>query len=268
FIKLIFGEATHNSDGAGEGLLSIFTIVDALYDSQPKETIIIDEPELSLHPALQKRLFKVLDEFSKDRQIVISTHSPYFINWQSLINGGSIARVINNGSGTTIYNLNESVKSNLKGLINNLFNPHILGLDANEIFFLDEKIILVEGQEDVIYFNRIVDLLNLEIRGSFFGWGVGGAGNMEHILALLKDLGFEKVVIIFDADKSEVLVKLKTKYTNYSFHIIPTDDIRDKPEIKSRDAIEGLIDRGGRVVKEKYKEPIIKIFDAIDTYLN
>ena len=36
FLKFYFGDAYHNSDGLGEGLVSLFFIIDALYDSNPQ----------------------------------------------------------------------------------------------------------------------------------------------------------------------------------------------------------------------------------------
>ena len=44
--------------------------------------ILIDEPEISLHPDLQRKLFSLLVEYSKDKQIIVSTHSPYFVDWK------------------------------------------------------------------------------------------------------------------------------------------------------------------------------------------
>ena len=81
YVKIKKNDTTfHNSDGLGEGIVSLLFIVDALYDSNSGELIVIDEPELSLHPQLQIRLLKSLLDFSKDRQIVISTHSPYMLS--------------------------------------------------------------------------------------------------------------------------------------------------------------------------------------------
>ena len=51
---------THNSDGLGEGTVSLLYIADALYDSSSEDVIVIDEPELSLHPEHQRRLRGVL----------------------------------------------------------------------------------------------------------------------------------------------------------------------------------------------------------------
>ena len=138
YLKFNYQGHAHNSDGLGEGIVSIFSIVDALYDSESGDTIVIDEPELSLHPSLQKKLLRVLCEFSEDRQIVISTHSPFLIEWESVINGGEICRAVKKNGRINVYRLSDDSKTNIRGLLTNLNNPHILGLDAKEIFFLDE----------------------------------------------------------------------------------------------------------------------------------
>ncbi|MBA3570056.1 MAG: ATP-binding protein, partial [Pyrinomonadaceae bacterium] len=77
FLKFFRGKHAHSSDGMGEGIVSLFAIVDALHDSSLGSMIVIDEPELSLHPSLQRRVASLLAEYAKDRQIVVSTHSPY-----------------------------------------------------------------------------------------------------------------------------------------------------------------------------------------------
>lgn len=53
------------------------------YDKERNATkpffIFIDEPEICLHPTGQKKLLDALLEISKNRQVFISTHSPYFL---------------------------------------------------------------------------------------------------------------------------------------------------------------------------------------------
>ena len=71
YLKLIVNGCTHSSEGLGDGIWSVFTICDALYDSEPKCTICIDEPELSLHPAYQKKMMALFNHYSEDRQIII-----------------------------------------------------------------------------------------------------------------------------------------------------------------------------------------------------
>jgi predicted ATP-dependent endonuclease of OLD family len=265
YIKFIFDGFSHNSDGAGEGLLSLFTIVDTLYDSSDDDIIIIDEPELSLHPSLQRRLISLISDYAKTRQIVIFTHSPYFIDWQALFNGGSIARTKKESTGElVIQQMKRATIEGLFSLYNNMNNPHILGLDAREIFFLDENVILVEGQEDVIFFKRILELLKIDLHGSFYGWGAGGATNMTKILNAFVDLGFKKVCVILDKNMESLKPGLENDFPNFVFFIIPTDDVRDKDEIKGKPAISGLIDRGGKNIKPEYEAEVNHIFKEIN----
>jgi AAA15 family ATPase/GTPase len=66
----------------GSGYETIFSLIYAYYMSKKgnkKLIILIDEPELHLHPKLQSNFVKLLLEFSKDSQIVISTHSPLLV---------------------------------------------------------------------------------------------------------------------------------------------------------------------------------------------
>lgn len=263
YLKFNYNGSFHNSDGSGEGLLSVFTIVDTLYDSNDNDFIVIDEPELSLHPSLQRKLMELILEYSATRQIVIFTHSSYFISWTSLESGGRIARTVKEKAGTKIYELQQKTASSILTLVNNLNNPHILGLDAREIFFLDDKIILVEGQEDVIFLNRIFNLNSVKINGTFYGWGVGGADNTAKIVEMLSDLGFKKVAVIFDKNKSNLIPNLKLKFPTYDFKNIPTDDVRDKAD----KSIEGLIDYGGKTVNAKYTDAINQLCTEINEYL-
>ncbi len=63
----------------GSGLQSIFAILAALTDDYIK-MLLIDEPELSLHPQLQKLVRELFYDASKEKQIIITTHSNVFIN--------------------------------------------------------------------------------------------------------------------------------------------------------------------------------------------
>lgn len=265
YLKFNFRGQYHNSDGLGEGLLSIFFIVDALYDSQPNNVIVVDEPELSIHPFLQKKLINLFAEYSKDRQIILATHSPYFIDWELILNGAKIIRVIRESKGIIVYQLSSKILKKIKGLIANLNNPHILGLDARSIFFLEDNVILVEGQEDVIFYKLFEDKLDIRLNGEFFGWGVGGAGNMSIISEILDNLGFKKLVGILDKNKKDERKKLKKKFPHYKFYIMPADDVRSKPETRAKDAVEGLVDREGNI-KEKYEGEITDVFREINSY--
>jgi hypothetical protein len=64
---------------------------------------------------------------------------------------------------------------------------------GREAFFLEDGILLLEGQEDVQYLPRAYQDLALENKAQLFGWGAGSASKMEIVAAILADLGFERV---------------------------------------------------------------------------
>ena len=72
----------------GSGYEMIFSLIYSYYLSKKgnkKLIVLIDEPELHLHPKLQSDFVELLLEFSKDSQIILTTHSPLFIK-QSMSN--------------------------------------------------------------------------------------------------------------------------------------------------------------------------------------
>lgn len=271
FLKLIKENGiSHSSDGLGEGVVSLFTIADLLYTSQKEEKILIaiDEPELSLHPSAQKLLSRALLKYSKDKQIVIFTHSPYFIELEGIENGSSIIRVSEN----KIYSLSTESKNFLVNIAKNINNPHMFGLDAKEIFFLDDGIVLTEGQEDVVLFPVVFNSLKKQCDWNFFGWGCGGAANIPKISKILNELGFKKVVAIFDHDEEARMTDIDPDY-NYHVVCIPADDIRFK-EVKEirKNEKDGLLKKDEEQrkyqVQEKYQVQTSKMIDDINQYLN
>ena len=250
FLRLDTGGLYHNSDGLGDGIVSILFIVDALYDSADGDVIVIDEPELSLHPSLQRKLSKLLFEYSADRQIIVATHSPYFLEPSALGDGAHIARVHLKGDGSQISELQPKTAQALQRLIKDSHNPHVLGLNAREAFFLEDGVILVEGQEDVIYYHKIAEQLNVPFQGEFFGWGVGGAEKMRIIATVLQKLGFEKVAGILDNNRAQLVEELNSEFPGFHFFAIPADDVRSKKPEKARLAVTGLLDKNCNIRTE------------------
>lgn len=67
--------------GSGvEMIISLLFLETLASLNKEKFVIIIDEPELHLHPSMQQKFMKFLTELSSEIQIIISTHSPYFFN--------------------------------------------------------------------------------------------------------------------------------------------------------------------------------------------
>jgi predicted ATPase len=66
---------------AGSGEFSIVKLIRTIMNCEPRSLILLDEPEVSLHPGAQERLMDFLSEQAKahKHQIIISTHSPALI---------------------------------------------------------------------------------------------------------------------------------------------------------------------------------------------
>lgn len=233
YISFKEGNTYHTNSGSGDGFINIFIILTSLYDAPSNSTIVIDEPEIALHPDVQQRLMQRLIYHSKTKQIIICTHSPYFINLSLLNHGAKIFRFYKENENTGIYTIKPENISKINSLLNTIEQPYLQDIKSKEIFFLD-KVILVEGPDDIYGYKSLFEKFNYKTSGSFYGWGVGGADRIKHLLSILNDLHYKKLVIILDNDKKELGEELSTAYPNYKIIITNAKDIRNKeaPNIK------------------------------------
>lgn len=268
-VKVTNGQGlNHNSDGLGEGVLSLMFIADALCGNED-EMLIVDEPELSLHPQLQVRLMKEILEKTRNTQVVISTHSPNMVSLESIVNGGVIARVFESENGSNVCMVDDESREFIKSVMNNLYNPHILGTDARACFFAEDGLIITEGQEDVVLYPRIMEELGFSNTIPFFGFGAGGASDIVKIAHLLHELGFKKVGAIYDGDMKDKYEKFNSSFSEYGYKawIIPADDIRDK-EPYHASAKTGLLKSDKKTLKPEYGDTLSVMFTDMKDYLS
>lgn len=252
---------SHTSEGLGDGIISLLFLLNALYDSEPHTLVVIDEPELSLHPELIRRLGGVFADFARDRQIVVFTHSPQLVSWDCIENGAEIARVYKFGADSRIAQATRSTIRNVSALRGDWANPHTLGLDAAEILFLGDGVILVEGQQDAALLPRAFEQAGVHVPGKIYGWGSAGASNVVRIAALLKELGFLRVVALLDNNVSAIANRIRRDHPEYYVTAIPADDIHDK------DGKVGLLDPTGSTLKPHLREPLVEVLSGAIRYL-
>jgi predicted ATPase len=64
---------------ASDGTLRLMEIVVCLL-STDDSIAFIEEPETAVHPGMLRRLLSVVDSYSADRQVIMSTHSPIVVD--------------------------------------------------------------------------------------------------------------------------------------------------------------------------------------------
>mgnify|MGYP001568756650 CR=1 FL=1 len=63
-----------------DGTLKMLAYLTVLYDPEPPQLIGIEEPENHLHPRLLPELAEECREASARTQLMVTTHSPFFVN--------------------------------------------------------------------------------------------------------------------------------------------------------------------------------------------
>jgi energy-coupling factor transporter ATP-binding protein EcfA2 len=261
--------ARHSADLFGDGMSSLFRIALALIDSRESLVVAIDEPELSLHPQAQKALASVLSRYAKDRQIIITTHSPYFVNWSDISNGAIVCRLTQGKADISVGALQQQTLEDLRGLVDDWQKPNLLDAVAREVFFADE-VIFFEGQEDVGLLKKFAADRCLPTLPAF-GYGAGGAGNIRYFLEMAKDLGIPAAAV-FDGDHGEMRDQVASEFSDALVELLPTADIRDKPkrdgngkETTEIDKI-GIFNRKG-VIRPEHEAYLCGLFDRLQEFL-
>jgi len=268
YLKVTTGEGIdHTSEGLGDGIVSLLFILNAMYDAEPSTLLVIDEPELSLHPQLVRRLGRALAESARTQQIVVFTHAPELVSWDDITAGAEIARVYKDGGDSKISQADRSTIAEITMARRGWRNPHTMGGDANEALFLDDGVIVVEGQEDAALLPRAFEELGIELNGSIWGWGSGGKDNVPRIVRLLRGLGFSRVAAVLDNNVPETLEELRSNYPDYLAVAIPASDIRDKPA-STFAGVAGLLDQHGREVQSDLIGPAREVLTEVHEYFS
>jgi predicted ATP-dependent endonuclease of OLD family len=111
--------------------------------------VIVDEPEVHLHPKWQSILIDLFFDLSNvtKNQFIISTHSAVFINQKTISN---IVRIYKSGIASTIKTIDRINISSTKDLL------HIINSHNNEKIFFADKVVLVEGITDRVFLEKLI----------------------------------------------------------------------------------------------------------------
>lgn len=175
-------------------------------DSSIKYILLLDEPNLYLHPGAQKNLlFNVFYKEFSDLQIIYTTHSPYMID----VDNSFSLRIVEKDKATKIYNSTREYAeqhSDLKYV--DTMTPLLTALDLNVssdlIFDCKDKIFVVEGIQDVYIIRAMINKLKYETKMKNIKFISGTSAEKVPITySYLFGMGYN-VYTLVDKDKSGV----------------------------------------------------------------
>lgn len=135
---------------SGSGLKHFIDVLLKTTISNAK-VVLLDEPEMGLHPDLQRRFLYYLHKFANDKdiQIFMATHSPVLLNYADAI---SYYRVTNSKGIRSVISVPEDA-------IHTLLSD--MGVRPSDIFNQD-ICLLVEGASEVVFFEHVIRNLYAE----------------------------------------------------------------------------------------------------------
>jgi predicted ATP-dependent endonuclease of OLD family len=136
---------------ASSGERELLTYLFAIFALNVRDAlIIVDEPELHLHPKWQKILLDLFVRLSTTtgNQFLLATHAPTFVSPQSI---QYVSRVFSKQQKSQIIRLDTAALPESKHLFN------IVNSQNNERIFFADRVILVEGISDRIFFEAFLD---------------------------------------------------------------------------------------------------------------
>ena len=141
-------------------LLIIFSL---LWNDLQDWFIIIDEPELHIHPQLQKELALIFNQISEKywTQFFLSTYSALFINEDNITN---VYRFLKDNTWTKVFTPYIKIAPDDAKLV------HLLRFEnLSKIFFVN-KIIMVEWDSDLYFFSHYLKWLQEQPGWEFITW--------------------------------------------------------------------------------------------------
>lgn len=200
FARVDRDSKNYSSAREASGLLHLVAILAALYDDEVG-CLLIDEPEVSLHPQLQSFLLSEIvkvagpNNVKGKKLIFISTHSTEFIKLNNVEQLASIifCKDILDNPIQIDPTIGEFQNRKLQALLSRMGQEHKLALFCHTP-------LLVEGPSDQILCNAISRKLslNIEAAGSQI-LPVIGKGQFPVVIKLMRLIG-KKPVILADAD--------------------------------------------------------------------
>lgn len=185
----------------GEGVQNalVLAILKAFEERRKQGAILlIEEPEMFLHPQMQRSLYKTLREIAKTNQIIYTTHSPHFV---SIPEYDAVVIVRKGTDGTKVRRSDLPTNTKRKEKLVKELDP-----ERSELFFAT-RLLLVEGDTEKLALPEYAKRLNLDLdRVGATIVEVGGKRNLPEFAQIATSFEIP-TGIVYDEDSSDFVDK-------------------------------------------------------------
>lgn len=172
--------------------------------------IAIEEPESHLHPESARQLYETINALSANHQVVLTTHSPLFVNRSNLKEN----IIVDSGKASPVKKIKDI--------------RDVLGTKVSDNLINAENVLVVEGEDDEIVLRKILPQMSESIKkaiqnGTLIIDYMGGAGNLPYKLSFYRNLQCRYHVLLDNDDEgrragqnAESQGLLNTRNTTYT----------------------------------------------------
>lgn len=149
--------------------------------------IAIEEPESHLHPESARQLYETINALSLNHQVVLTTHSPLFVNRSNLKEN----IIVDSGKAIPVKKIKEI--------------RDVLGTKVSDNLVNAENVLVVEGENDKIVLEKILPQMSEGIKkaiqnGTLIIDYMGGVCNLPYKLSFWRNLQCKYHVLLDNDD--------------------------------------------------------------------